>query len=321
MIRGINISINVKGGMMSAKLGTRLIQLLLLIVAVGLTLPVGPAPAQAQERVRVVVSFYPLQEAVQKVGGDRIVATNLVAAGAEPHDLELTPRDVETIRQAQLVVFLGAGFQPTVERAVAALAGSNVTVVDVARNMPLRPGEGEFANATDPHVWLDPLLLKQIVVDVRDALLQLDPAGRDLFEANTIAYQAALDQLHEEMRAGLENCTRREIVTGHAAYAYLAARYNLRQIAVTGLSPDAEPSPREMQEIIRLARQYGVRVVYTEPGVDPRLSATVARELGARTRVLNPIEGITVEEQAAGKGYVDLMRENLSALREGLGCR
>jgi zinc transport system substrate-binding protein len=297
------------------------VHLLLLICALGLALPASPTPAQAQERVRVVVSFYPLQEAAQRVGGDRVMVTNLVPAGAEPHDLELTPRDVETIRQAQLVVFLGAGFQPTVERAVAALAGSNVAIVDVARNMPLRPGEGEFASAMDPHVWLDPLLLKQIVVDIRDALLRLDPAGRDLFEANTIAYHGALDQLHEEFRAGLENCTRREVVTGHAAFAYLTARYNLRQIAVAGLSPEAEPSPREMQEIIRLARQYGVRVVYTEPGADPRLSATVARELGARTRVLNPIEGITAEEQAAGKGYVDLMRENLSALREGLGCR
>jgi zinc transport system substrate-binding protein len=298
-----------------------LIRLLLLILVAGFTLLVDSAPAQAQEPIRVVVSFYPLQEAVQQVGGNRVTVTNLVAAGSEPHDLELTPRDVETIRQSQLIVFLGAGFQPTVERAVAALAGSNVAIVDVAGNMPLRPGEGEFANRMDPHVWLDPLLLKQIAADVRDTLVRLDPAGRDLFEANTAAYHGVLDQLHEEFRAGLENCTRREIVTGHAAFAYLAARYNLRQLAVTGLSPEAEPSPREMQEIIRLARQYGVRVVFTEPGVDPRLSATVARELGARTRVLNPIEGLTADEHAARKGYVELMRDNLSALREGLGCR
>jgi zinc transport system substrate-binding protein len=298
-----------------------LIALLILVIAAGLAIPLTPDPGRAQDRIRVVVSFYPLQEAVQRVGGERVAVTNLVAVGAEPHDLALTPRDVETLRQAQLIVFLGAGFQPALERALQALPASNVVILDVARSMPLRSGEGEFAQAMDPHVWLDPLLLKQIVVDVRVALIGLDPAGRDGFEANTAAYHSVLDQLHEEFRTGLADCTRREIVTGHAAFAYLAARYNLRQLAVTGLSPEAEPSPREMQEIVRLARQYGVRVVFVEPLVDPRLSNTVARELGTRTRVLNAIEGLTAEEQAAGKGYMDLMRENLSALREGLGCR
>ena len=296
------------------------------------------AGASPVAKLPVLASFYPLQEIAQRVGGDRVAVTNLTPAGAEPHELELSPRDLERLRQARLLVYLGAGFQPALEKAVQTTQAPNLVALEVSQGMTLLEGQAEDdhgrepktgaisraktaeVNQADPHIWLDPVLMKEMVAKVRDALIRIDPAGRERYEANARTYQSELSDLDQEFREGLKNCRRKEIVTSHASFAYLAERYRLEQEPITGVSPETEPSPQRLREIVQFAREHDVKVIYCETLVDPKVAETIAREVGARTLVLNPIEGLTPAEQAEGKDYRALMRQNLANLRAGLEC-
>jgi zinc transport system substrate-binding protein len=250
----------------------------------------------------VVASFYPLAFAASEIGGTGVEVENLTPPGAEPHDLEVSPQDVADLRSADLVLLLGRGFQPQLEDA----AGGGSKIVRLLDT----PGLDVHTN-DDPHVWLDPVRYATIVGRIGQALGK-PAAARSL--------QERLRQLNVEFRIGLAHCQRREIVTSHEAFSYLAERYGLEQIAITGLSPEAEPEPGKLQHVVDLVREHGVKTIYFETLVSPRIAKTVARETAAKTAVLDPLEGLTNEEVSAGADYFSVMRKNLTALREGLGC-
>jgi zinc transport system substrate-binding protein len=254
---------------------------------------------------QVVAAFYPIAYAVESIAPDADVE-NLTPAGAEPHDLELSPRDVETVKDADLVLYFGRGFMPALEDAVEGRANA----VDLLAGERLLPGD-EPDSKRDPHVWLDPGRFAGIARSVERALGE--PGGAD----ELVADLAALDS---EFRDGLADCDRREIVTSHAAFAYLAAAYGLEQIPLTGVSPEAEPSARAVERLVDEVRDQGATTVFFETLVSPRLAETVAREAGAETAVLNPLEGLTEEELDEGADYFSVMRDNLEALRKALGC-
>jgi zinc transport system substrate-binding protein len=263
----------------------------------------GSSSTGSGGRTQVVAAFYPLAYAAEVIGGNRVEVDNLTPAGAEPHDLEATPGDVSRIHSAGLVLLLGHGFQPQIEDA----AGSGKRVLKLLDTPGLK-----VHRTDDPHVWLDPLRYALLVQRI-GAALGGKPAARRL-----VVRLRALDR---EYRHGLAHCRRHEIVTGHEAFAYLAERYGLEQVAITGINPEAEPSPRTLQRVIRTVRRTGATTVYTETLLSPRIAETVARETGATTAVLNPIEGLTKEQESRGDDYFTLMRQNLAALRTGLGCR
>lgn len=271
-------------------------------------------------RPQVVAAFYPLFEAAQRVGGDLVRVRNLTPAGSEPHDLELNSRQVDQIEDAAVVVFLGRGFQPALEKATERATG---TKVDVLRALgDLRPaGAGDDKLEVDPHVWLDPRLLKAIVAQVAGALSDADPANRATYQANAGAYSRELDELDAAFTAGLATCDRRVIVTAHAAFAYLAGRYGLTQEAIAGLEPESEPSPQRLADLARKVRADGTTTIFYETLVSPKVAESLAREAGVKTAVLDPLEGLTDADVKAGRTYVSGMRENLTALRQALGCR
>jgi zinc transport system substrate-binding protein len=249
----------------------------------------------------VVASFYPLAFAAEQIVPSADVE-NLTPPGAEPHDLELSPADAAAVRQARLVLLLGHGFQPQLEDA----AGDGDNVVRLLDT----PGLDLLPNG-DPHVWLDPLRYAKIVTRIGQAL------GNEEAAASLVT---RLHQLDADYRAGLANCERHEIVTSHEAFAYLAQRYGLEQVPITGLSPEAEPQPADLARVVQLVKERGVTTVYYETLVSPRIAETVARETGAKTAVLDPLEGLTPSEIAQGEDYFTRMRANLRALEEGLGC-
>jgi zinc transport system substrate-binding protein len=269
-------------------------------------------------RPQVVASFYPVDEAARRVGGDRVTVLNLTPAGAEPHDLELSPKQVDLIEGAELVLYLGHGFQPGVEKVAGRTKGKAVDLLD---GLPLTAAADEEGKpSSDPHVWLDPVLMEQVVGQVERALASVDPRGQAAYAANAAAYRADLIRLDGEYRRGLEHCQRRVIVTSHAAFGYLAKRYGLEQVAVAGLSPESEPDPKRLGEIADLVRRSGSTTVFTETLVSPKIADTLAREAGVRTAVLDPIEGLTPDEVKAGKTYLSVMEDNLHALQAALGC-
>ncbi|MET1008768.1 MAG: metal ABC transporter substrate-binding protein [Gaiellaceae bacterium] len=265
----------------------------------------GGESAGSDDRMQVVAGFYPLAFAAQEVAGNRVEVTNLTPAGGEPHDVELSPRDVERIRSADLVLYAGGGFQPALEEAADGAEGATVEVLD---GLDLREEDGE----ADPHVWLDPVRFAQVVERIGAELGGEAPARQ-------LASQ--LRALDGEYREGLADCDRHELVTAHDAFGYLADRYGLEVIPIAGLAPEVEPTPRDLEEIAELVEDRGVTTVFVEPLLSPEIGETVAREAGVATAVLNPLEGLTEEELARGENYLSVMRANLEALRAGLGCR
>jgi len=272
----------------------------------------------------VVASFYPMYEFSRQVAGDRAEVVSLVPPGVEPHDWEPSPQKLVEVQSARLLVYNGAGFEPWVDKLLHDVTGKKIIVIETTRGLDLIPAAAAGAAGSgggDPHVWLDPVLAQSQVEAIRAGLAQADPANTAAYDDRARAFRARLAALDAAFQAGLRDCEHRDIVVSHAAFAYLARRYRLTQVAVMGLAPESEPSPAELAAIANLARRRKVTYIFFETLVSSRLAETLAREIGAKTLVLNPIEGLTKEEAAAGKGYVDLMEANLQSLRTGLGCR
>ena len=269
-----------------------------------------------EQMVGVVASFYPLAFVAERVGGDRATVTNLTPPGVEPHDLELTPDDLESIATADVVIDVGGGFQPSVEEAVAAEA-SGITI-DALAGAPALP-DGQDGGG-DPHVWLDPTLVANLTDRVAEALAEADPTGAAGFADRAAMLRAELETLDGEFREGLASCRSRVLITNHAAFGYLAAAYDLDQRAISGLSPEAEPDPGRIAELAAEAEREGVTTIFTEELVSAEVAETLASEAGLATAVLSPLEGLSEERAAAGEDYLSVMRTNLEVIRDGLGC-
>ena len=276
------------------------------VAALALTAACGGAEDEDSGRLRVVAGFYPLAEVAASVGGDLVDVDNLTPGGAEPHDLELDTDAVDAVEDADLVLFVGGGFQPALEEVAGRTDG---------RAIDLLPGEG-----ADPHVWLDPVAFAEIVDEVRDALAELRPSSAAAFEANAARYRAGLEALDADFRTGLATCERRVIVSAHAAFDHLAGRYDLDAKAIAGASPEAEPDPATLARLADEVASEGVTTIFTETLVAPDVAETLAREAGVRTAVLDPVEGIAEARLRDGASYETVMRENLAVLRAALGC-
>ena len=290
--------------------------LLRLALAAGLVIS-GCQPAPPPAKPLVVATIYPLWEFSRQVAGNRADVVSLVPAGVEPHDWDPAPRDVSQVQRASVFVHTGTDLDGWAEKLLAELTGRRGVVVNARGGLSVLTVGG----VTDPHVWLDPTLARAQVLAIAAGLEQADPAGRAAYADNAQAFVARLDALDQEFTAGLADCARREVVTSHAAFAYLARRYRLTQVPVMGISPEAEPSPADLAAIVRTARRLKVTHVFFETLVSPRLAETLSREIGATPLPLNPIEGVSPAEAAAGTGYLELMRANLANLRVALGCR
>jgi zinc transport system substrate-binding protein len=267
-------------------------------------LPAGAAGASS--RTSVVASFYPIAWAAQQVGGARVAVTNLTPAGAEPHDLELDPDQIDAVLDAAVVFELGHGFQPAVEQAAQQRDGPTVQLLS--------------RHTKDPHIWLDPVRMATIVRSVQRGLTKADPKGRATYVANARHVLGELRALDTKYRDGLAHCERDVIVTGHEAFGHLAARYGLRQEGVAGLSPDSEPDAKRISQLTDLVKRTGTTTVFTEELVSPRIAETLAREAGVTTEALNPLEGLTDREQQRGEDYVRVMDANLVKLQAALAC-
>lgn len=280
----------------------------------------------------VLASFYPLQYVAERVGGDRVQVDSLTPPGAEPHDLELAPADVARLGDASVVVYL-SGFQPAVDDAVAQTSPEHL--VDAAAHAE-RAGTDDLADeesaeaddhaaedddhagetGADPHLWLDPTLLAEVAGDVADELAAADPDNAQEYLANAETLAGELTALDEEFTAGLAQCEIRTVVVAHEAYGYLAEAYDLEQVGISGIDPDTEPSPARLAEIGDVVRAEGVTTIFTESLVNPKVTETLADDLGVETAVLDPLEGLADDS----KDYQVVMRENLAALREALAC-
>ncbi len=272
-------------------------------------------------RLAVVSTFYPLAYVAERVGGDLLEASTIVPAGVEPHDYEPTPQDIIQSYRAKVFILNGGGVDTWAEKTKSNLESRSIVVVDMYAGIQLTGTQAEPGMVADPHIWLDPVLMQQEAELVRDALVKADPIHADAYTRNTAAFVAQLRELDADFKTGLASCELKEIITSHAAFGYMAKRYGFNQISIAGLSPDAEPSAQQLSEIATLAKRKKITHIFFETLVSPKLSQTIAREVGAYTIAFNPLEGLTDEEIASGKTYLREMRTNLENLKTALHCK
>jgi zinc transport system substrate-binding protein len=291
----------------------------------------GDDGAGGEGKLEVVAAFYPLQYAVEQIGGGDVAVTGLTKPGVEPHDLELSARAVAGVAGADALVYL-RGFQSAVDDAVDTQANDGVLDVSKAARLHLAAAPDEHAGesaaeheehadegAGDPHFWLDPKRYADVADAIAEHLSSQDSAHAADYQARARNFTARLAALDAEFAAGLRHCQSRELVTSHAAFGYLAEAYDLHQVGITGLTPESEPSPAALARIASFVRDEGVRTIYAETLVSREVAETLARETGAKLAVLDPIEGLT--DQSAGDDYFQVMRANLKTLQAGQGCR
>lgn len=309
----------------------------------------GDAAGDGEGSLTVMAGFYPLEFAVGQVGGELVEVVPLTAAGVDPHDLELSPQEVARLGEADLVVY-AAGMQPALDQAVSQQAPDRSFDVTGAADLTVTGGgdhdehggegedhadEGEHhtdedghhtdedghdhdQGGEDPHFWLDTERYAGVTTAVAERLAELDPDHAERYRENAAAMVTRLEALDEEFASGLADCGSDTVVTSHEAFGYLTDRYGLQQVAITGLSPEAEPTPARMAEISREVEEHGVDAVYGEVLLGEELAAAVAAETGAQVLLLDPLEGLT--DASPGSDYFEVMRANLAALQEGQGC-
>jgi zinc transport system substrate-binding protein len=293
--------------------------LLASLLAFVLILSACSTNTQSTEKISVVASFYPIEFLVDQIAKDQVTLATLVPGGAEPHDYELSPQDLGTIGSSQVFIVNGL-VEPWFSDVEQNLENASVSILNLSKEMTLLESSDPEEPGKDPHVWLDPVLMSQMADIVRDALIAADPDHATLFEANTITLKQKLTQLDLDYKTGLSQCEQKNFVTSHAAFAYLGNRYGITQVAISGLSPDEEPSAQKLKDLVDFARENKVTVIFFESLVSPALSETIAKEVGAETLVLNPLEGLTSEQMEAGEDYFSVMEENLQNLKTALVC-
>jgi zinc transport system substrate-binding protein len=279
---------------------------LISVVILSLAVPLGACGSGSHDgRPTVVTSFYPLQFVVEQLARDRVRVLNLTAPGVEPHDLELKPKQVAEVAEADLVVY-ESKLQPAVDAAVEQNAGDHA--LDVASDVDLERG--------NLHFWLDPVRLGKAATAIERRLVEIDPDQRDELAANLSRLLASLRAIDHDFATGLADCERNVIVTSHEAFGYWT-RYGLHPEAIAGLSPDVEPSAAHLDALRSLIRTDSVTTVFSETLASAKAAEVLARDLGVGTAVLDPIEGV---QRGGPDDYVSLMRANLAALQRANGC-
>lgn len=290
--------------------------------------------------LQVTATFYPLAEFARKVGGEHVAIETITPSGTEPHDFEPTPRDIVKIRTSDVFLVNGAGLDPWAtdvahdvedEGVHALVMSDHIEQIASINEQDDHADEDEHENeeddhghqdssGQDPHFWLDPIRVQEMVDMIAAAFAEADPEHAADYQANADQYKKELDELDAAFKTGLASCETKEFVVSHAAFSYLADRYNLDMHSIAGISPEDEPSPRRLAELTEFVREEGVEIILFETLVSPKIAETLARETDAKTGVLNPLEGLTAAEAAAGRDYIYVMRENLSMLRSALRC-
>jgi len=270
-------------------------------------------------KLQVATSFYPLYYFTTQIAGNKADVKNITPSGAEPHDYDPSAGDIANIEKGNLLV-LNGGVEAWGNKIKDNLKGANVQVITAGQGLLSQQVNEDGQNQTDPHVWLDPLLAKQEAYVIAIGLEKVDPKNISYFQQNEKTLDAKLDALDAAYKTGLARCQEKNIITSHAAFGYLATRYHLTQVPIAGLSPDAEPSAQQLADIVNFAKANHVKYIFFESLVSPKLSDTIASEIGAETMVLDPIEGVSDDDMKAGKNYYTIMQENLKNLQTALSC-
>ncbi|MGG3467151.1 metal ABC transporter substrate-binding protein [Neobacillus pocheonensis] len=309
---------------MKRLLGTFIIFLLVLSGCSNSVSTKNEQTSDGSKKLEIVTTFYPMYYFAQKVAGSSANVELLIPNGVEPHDWEPTAKDMAKIQDADMFIYNSRYFETWTEKVLKSINDSNLKVIEASKGIELMDAleadeeeekHSEHTSSKDPHVWLSPVLAKHEVDNIAKALDQADPNNKDQFEKNATALKSQLSNLDRLYKETIDKAQKKEFVTQHAAFGYLAKQYGLKQIPIAGLSPDVEPTLGKLAELTELTKKENVKIIYFEELTSSKVAQTLANEIGAKTEVLNPLEGLTKDEQEKGLDYIDVMKKNLESLK------
>lgn len=268
-------------------------------------------------RLQVATTFYPMYYFAKQVAGNSADVTLLIPNGVEPHDWEPTAKDMALIQNADVFIYNSRYFETWVDKVLKSIDTTQLKVVEAAGQLPLMDTDGKHSSK-DPHVWLSPVLAQKETEQIAMALIQKDPKNKLHYEANTAAFKKKLAKLDQAYKESIAKASHKEFITQHAAFGYLAKQYGLKQISIAGLSPDTEPTLGKLAELADLAKSKNLKVIYFEGMASSKVAKALANEIHAKTEVLNPLEGLTKEDQKQGLDYLGVMEKNLNSLKKSI---
>jgi len=277
------------------------------------------------KKIHIVTTFYPMYEFTRNIAGNMADVELLIPSNVEPHDWEPSPKDMLKIQNANVLVYNSKFLETWVPNIQKSLGNKGPQYVEASKGIHLMKGVAEEDSTAknkqtqmDPHVWLSPALAQKEVTNITQTLVKVDPKNKNYYENNSKTYLQELEKLDKAYRTALQNVKKREIITQHAAFGYLARTYHLTQVPIAGLSPDQEPSPAKLGELKKFAKSHNLKVIYYEEVASPKVAKTLANEIGAKIEVLNTLEGLSKKDQEKGLDYITEMEENLKSLEKTL---
>ncbi|HEM3554385.1 zinc ABC transporter substrate-binding protein AdcA [Streptococcus suis] len=287
----------------------------------------GNSTASEDGKLNIVTTFYPVYEFTKQVAGDEANVELLVKAGTEVHGYEPSAKDIARIQEADAFVYENENMETWVHDVEGSIDTEKVNVISATEGMLLLPGGEEeheghdhseegHSHAYDPHVWLSPERAITLVENIRDSLVAKYPEKKDAFETNAAAYIEKLDALDAKYSETLSAAKQKYFVTQHTAFAYLALDYGLKQVSITGVAADEDPTPSRLAELTEYINKYGIKYIYFEENASKSVAETLAKETGVQLDVLNPLESLTDEDMKNGKDYISVMEDNLTALEK-----
>jgi zinc transport system substrate-binding protein len=327
----------VKSGKSTAIIGGIITSVIITVVAVSMNANIFDQSKTPQNsvatngvtsKIKVSASFFPLYEFAKNVGGDKAEVYSFLPIGNEPHSWEPSIQQIEELKGTQLFIYNGAGMEAYISKFMSSGEFSNMTFTKATEGITLLKADSAeddkeilAQGGMDPHVWNDPVLAEQEVTNIKNAMEKVDPVNAQYYENNANAYIAKLAALDNSIKSGLSNCKKDTFVSFHNAFNYFSNRYGVHDVWITGIAPEADVPPQDIQKVIQIAKDKDVKVIFSEDLVDPRLANTLADEVGAQVLVLSPLEGINQTEQQEGITYLDKWNQNLHNLRMALECQ
>lgn len=274
---------------------------------------------EEDNRLKIYTSFYPMYDFTLKIAQDKVNVINMVPSGIEPHDWEPSASDIISLEKADMFVYNGAGMEHWVDDVLSSLSNKELIVVEASKGIELLKGDRDHGHkGLDSHVWTAPLNVKVEMENIKNALISLDPENTSYYEENYETFSKELDELDKEFKDTINKLPNKDIVVSHEAFSYMSDAYGLNQIAIDGLTPDSEPNPGRMAEIIDFVKEKDIKVIFFEEMASPKVAKTIADATGAGVDVLNPLEGLTDEEIGLGEDYFSVMRKNLGKIEQAL---
>ncbi|SJZ83560.1 metal ABC transporter substrate-binding protein [Garciella nitratireducens] len=280
---------------------------------------------------KVYTSIYPIYDFTKKIGGDKIEIELLTSPGAEPHSFEPSAKDMAKIEKSDLFLYNGLGLDSWAEKIAQSLSNQGKKALAVAEIEEIHPmifteqdenhhqGQQSHEHGIyDPHVWLDPMNAEKMAKAIKEQLVRIDSENKEYYEKNFITFQKQLKELDENYQKSLSQVEKKDFIVNHAAFGYLANRYGLNQIPITGLVPQAEPSPAKLKELTKLIKEHDINTIFMESLSSSKLTDVLSEETGVKVELLHPIGGLTRQEMDQGKEYLSLMKQNLQVLTKAL---